>query len=310
MTHPFKLIDARSAAEAVALLQAHGQRAQAIASGGDLLELWKEGIAGPTLVPPEVVVNLAAAPELSEIAWHGDGLHLGAMARLSHLQRYVDAPPMLHEAIARIASPQLRAWTTLGGNLLQRPRCVYFRHPDIACFKKGGQGCPAAAGPEEAYPGALFPGACHAGHPSDLAPVLLALDAQARIAGPGGEHRVPLERLYEGAASNPSGEAALAHGEVLVALVVPRWTGAQAFEKVAPRTANEFAWASAAVAVDERQEVRIAMGGIAPAPLLLPAQAALEWLQGARPPRAGLHRLPFARLALEQALRRALAGAP
>ena len=120
---------------------------------------------------------------------------------------------MLAEAIGHIASPQLRARTTLGGNLLQRPRCLYFRHPDIDCFKKGGVGCPAKDGPAEAHPGALFPGTCHAGHPSDLAPVLMALDARAEIAGPGGQRTLPLAALYRDAGFNRDREAHLAQDE-------------------------------------------------------------------------------------------------
>ena len=105
------------------------------------------------------------------------------MTTLAQLSAHPDVPPMLAEAVTCYASPQLRARTTIGGNLLQRPRCLYFRHPDVTCFKKGGTGCPAVGGPSEAYPGSLFPGTCHAGHPSDLAPALIALDAAAELLG-------------------------------------------------------------------------------------------------------------------------------
>ena len=181
--------------------------------------------------------------------------------------------------IARIASPQLRARTTLGGNLLQRPRCLYFRHPDIGCFKKGGAGCPAVSGPVEAYPGALFPGICHAGHPSDLAPVLIALDAVVELLGPNGVRTLPLAELFEGAGENPAQEASLRPGEVLVAILLPDRTRLQAFEKVAPRSANEFAWASAAMAIECRgaaiEWVRLVLGGISPGPRRCPEAEAI-----------------------------------
>lgn len=323
---PFRLVDAHSAADAVALLRMHGPHAQAIASGGDLLGLLKEGVAGPALASPAVLVNLATAPELARIAQGPAGLRLGAMATLVRLRQEPDMPPMLAEAIAHIASPQLRARTTLGGNLLQRPRCLYFRHPDVPCFKKGGTGCPAQSGPAEAYPGALFPGACHAGHPSDLAPVLIALDAQAEVAGPGGLRTLPLIDLYRDAAFKRERETALAPDELLAAVIVPHGTRTQAFEKVAPRAANEFSWAGAAVVIERDGEciagVRIVLSGIAPGPYLFERagdllvgqranevdaeQVAYELVQIEPATPSMAMRVSPARLAISRALSRAL----
>jgi xanthine dehydrogenase YagS FAD-binding subunit len=271
---PFLLIDACNAAHAVALLQFHGPEAQPIAAGGDLLGLLKDSVRGPALRPPRVVVNLSTAQELSRIDSHADGWSLGAMATLSTLAHTPGLPPLLAEAIGHIASPQLRSRTTLGGNLLQRPRCLYFRHPDEVCFKKGGLGCPAIGGPLQAYAGALTPGACHAGHPSDLAPVLIALNASAELCGPSGVRRELLLNLFRDAASRADTEAAIGRDELLVRLHVPLSRLAQAFEKVAPRDANEFALASAAAVgalqSGRWQHLQVAVAGVSPGPLLLP----------------------------------------
>ncbi len=230
-------------------------------------------------------VDLSRAGELVQIERHADGgWRLGAMATLQRLQRTPGLAPMLAEAVTRIASPQLRARTTLGGNLLQRPRCWTFRHPDMRCFKKGGDGCPAIGGPLQAHPGAIgSAGPCHAAHPSDLATVLLALDARVEIVTAHGAMRsVPLGELYRGAASNRAHEACLAPDEVLAAVHVPPSPATQAFEKAAPRAANEFAAASAAVLLrfdgGRIARARIALGGVAAEPLLCPAADAL--LQG------------------------------
>jgi xanthine dehydrogenase YagS FAD-binding subunit len=322
---PFRWVDASSGAHAAAMLHRH-PGARPIASGGDLLEILKEGITGPALEAPHTLVNLASAPELATVRCETESWHLGAMATLSQLRGVIELPPMLHEAIDRLASPQLRARTTLGGNLLQRPRCMYFRHPDIACFKKGGSDCPSRTGPAEAYSGAIFPGACHAGHPSDLAPVLIALQAQAEIVGPSSMRSLPLQDLYDGAAMNREGETVLAPDEVLCAIVVPRHGVAQAFEKVTPRLANEFALASAAVALESVNgriaQARLVLGGIAPAPRVVAVQALLRGaapaqveakavadaaLAGAATSGASASRVWAARLAIERALARALA---
>jgi xanthine dehydrogenase YagS FAD-binding subunit len=326
---PFDLVDAHSAAEAAALLRRYAPGARPIATGGDLLGLMKEGVAGPTLAMPSVLVNLATAPDLAEIVRNGSELRLGAMTTLIQLRQMKDLPPILGEAIERIASPQLRARTTLGGNLLQRPRCLYFRHPDITCFKKGQSGCPAREGPAEAYAGALFPGICHAGHPSDLAPVLIALDAAAEIVSADSTRRLSLSELYRDAARNPGGETQLAPDELLSAIMLPERPKLQAFEKIAPRASNEFSWASAAVAITGTAGiiagVRIALGGIAPGPyqcerapeLLLgkrfgevDAKAIASELIPSQRLSTVLHpRAAAAQLAIERALSRAVNGA-
>jgi xanthine dehydrogenase YagS FAD-binding subunit len=267
---PFHLVDAHSAADAVMLLQALGPRAQVIASGGDLLGLRKEGVEGSALPRADVLVNLATAADLHGLTDSPDGVRIGSMTTLAALAAHSHTPPMLAQAVGHVASPQLRAVTRLGGNLLQRPRCLYFRHPDITCFKKGGTGCPAVAGPREAYPGALFPSTCHAGHPSDLASPLIALGAVLELLGPQGARTVLLEALFEGAGERAAPEVALRSGEVLLAVRVPPGVRRQAFEKVAPRSANEFATANVAIALQCQGEritqAKVVLGGVSPAP--------------------------------------------
>ncbi len=318
---PFWLIDAHSALEAAALLQVYGPHAQAIAAGGDLLGLMKEGLKGPALPSPRVIVNLATAEDMRCVERSAEGWSLGAMVTLSTLASTIGIPSMVAEAIEHIASPQLRSRTTLGGNLLQRPRCLYFRHPDEICFKKGGVGCPAVGGPLEAYPGALTPGACHAGHPSDLAPVFMALQATAELCGPAGVRNVPLTDLFADAASRVDTEAAIDRNEVLVRLRFPHATLTQAFEKVASRDANEFTTASAAAAGTVQggywQLLRIAIAGVSPGPLLLSTDLFVGQPVAAHTDRelsAALlptptcapfnSRLPAARLAVERVLQR------
>lgn len=323
---PFHLIDAHSARDAVMLLRSHAPRARPIAAGGDLLGLLKEHVSGPTLPTPNVLVNLATAKDLAQITHDERGWRIGAMVTLARLAREPSLPPVFAEAIGHSASPQLRARTTLGGNLLQRPRCLYFRHPDVACFKKGGTRCAADDGPERAFPGALFRGVCQAGHPSDLAPVLIALGAQAEVASAEGARTLPLIDLYADAASNPHGETQLQADELLVALRVPTAAGAQAFHKVAPREANEFSWAGAAVALACEGErivaAHVVLSGVAPGPHrcegattalagrlldeIVPAQVAAQLIQLGESSAAVCARAAAARLAIERALSRAL----
>lgn len=306
--------------EVVACLREHGRSAQPIAGGGDLLGLWKDGVRGPAGPAPQMLVDLSGVPSLSGIERVGTAWRLGAMTTLVALARAAGLPPMLADAVSHIASPQLRERTTLGGNLLQRPRCGYFRHPDEPCFKKGGRRCPAPGGPPQAWPGSLLPhGPCHAGHPSDLAPVLIALGAWAQVLGPHGRRCVPLADLFEGAAARREREAAMQADDLLCRIEVPAAPCAQAVEKLAPRDANEFATASAAVAGRARggmlTELRVAMAGVAPGPLVIDVSACVgrplqsidaELVANDAWPHVPGHRLAWRRTMAREALRRAL----
>jgi len=321
---PFRLVDARSAAHAVALLVEHGPAAQLIAAGGDLLDLLKEGVVAR--LQPSVLVNLATAGDLAGVSRVGPTLRLGAMTTLADVAANADvqlAAPMLVEAISRVASPQLRNMTTVAGNLLQRSRCLHFRHPAIDCFKKGGRGCPAAASDVPLSRSLFAAGPCRAVHPSDLVPVLAALDAEMEIVGPAGVRTVPIDGLYAEAERMPAREAAIGNDEVVVAIALragmPR---SQVFEKLTVRGANDFALASVAVALDVQDDVvsdcRIVLGGVALRPMrcidsetlvvgrtrhaIAPGSVADAALRGAKVPAA-------VRTLVSRALARAL-GAP
>ncbi len=245
--------------------------AQIIASGGDLLGLMKTWVEGPTLPLPTTLIDLTALPELRGLTFDNGRLRIGAMTPLAELQD-AKVPKIFGEAIAHIASPQLRNRTTVGGNLLQRPRCYWFRNPDTLCYKKGGQHCLAVGGPDEAWPGALTSGRCHAGHPSDLAPVLAALGAEVELWSTAGTRTCSIEMFFEDAATNPQGETSLGHKEILLAVHLPANHRSVAYRKIAPREANEFAWTTAALAAEISDGVisglRLGLGGIAPGPIL------------------------------------------
>ncbi|TXL78714.1 hypothetical protein FHP25_06875 [Vineibacter terrae] len=325
---PFRLIDAQSAAHAVRLLTEHGPAARPIAAGGDLLDLLKEGVAGALQPAPAVLVNLGTAG-MAGVSRSGATLRLGAMATLVDLAAHAEvqaAAPVLAEAIGRIASPQLRNVTTLAGNLLQRPRCLYFRHPLIDCFKKGGHGCPAADG-DERLPRAVFAtGPCCAVHPSDVAPVLVALDATLEIASPSGLRMVCMDEVYAGAERNPRTEAAVAPDEIVAAVrIIPGVFSGQAFDKFTVRGANDFATASVAVSVAVTagmvRDCRIVLGGAAlrpvrcleaeslvtghPAAEVMPADVAAMAVRGARP-LDGTARIDVLRTLVARTLTRAI----
>jgi xanthine dehydrogenase YagS FAD-binding subunit len=283
----FELVDARSAEEAVALLARLGPRAQLLASGADVLYLRKDGIAGPAMSPPEVLIDLGAARGLAGIRQAPDGgLVIGAMTRLCELLEHpvvAERYGLLAQAAAEVASPQLRNTSTVGGNLCQRPRCWYFRHPDVVCLKKGGSTCWAVEGDNRYYHAILEGGPCHIVHPSDLAPALLALEATARILGPGGERRVALEAFFVSTRDDLYRENVLAADEVIVGLELPPAPAGrrQVFLKASVRQTGEFALASVAVATaiagGRLRGCRVALGGVAPRPLrALAAEAALE----------------------------------
>jgi xanthine dehydrogenase YagS FAD-binding subunit len=287
----FELIDARSAREAADLLKTYGKRAKLFATGADLLYMMKDWIEGPAVPYPEVLVNLATVRELEGISFDPKkGLTIGAMTRLINL---IEHPliqsqySLLVQAASKVASPQLRHTSTIAGNLCQRPRCSYFRQPDIVCLKKGGSTCWAIEGDNRYYHAIFEGGPCHIVHPSDMAPALIALNASINILGRDGLPRtIPLESFFVTTERLLYQENILADDEVITEIIVPppKPNTKQVFLKATVRQADEFALVAVALLAQLEGatciDCRIVLGGVSPRPLR--SIAAEETVRGRR----------------------------
>jgi xanthine dehydrogenase YagS FAD-binding subunit len=272
----FDFIDARSAQEAVELLTTYGKRVQPFASGADVLFMLKDGIEGPMEPSPDVLINLGTAKELEGVRHDSTaGLWLGGMTRLIDIIEHpvIQARyPLLVQAASQVASPQLRHTSTIAGNLCQRPRCWYFRNHDIVCLKKGGSTCWAVEGDNRYYHAILDGGPCYIVHPSDMAPALIALDAQIHILGPNGARSLPLEQFFMTPVQRLYQENVLERGEVITALTVPPALAEakQVFVKSRVRQADEFSLAAVALAAQVNGgtclDCRVVLGGVSPRP--------------------------------------------
>jgi xanthine dehydrogenase YagS FAD-binding subunit len=243
--------------------------AVAHAGGTDLL-----GCLRDEALSAEKVVSLAGLDQLRGMSETRDGgLRIGALTGIAEMaeskviqERY----PGLAQAAGAVASPQIRNQGTLGGNLCQRPRCWYFRG-EFHCLKKGGETCYAVDSQNQFH--AIFGGyPCFIVHPSDTAPMLLALGATARIAGSGGIQSVPMEEFFVLPEDRLEAENVLAQGEVLVEVVLPRGEigATSSYRKARERGAWDFALASVAISAvmagDKVVSSRLVLGGVAPKP--------------------------------------------
>jgi xanthine dehydrogenase YagS FAD-binding subunit len=243
-----------------------------LAGGVDLLDRIKEG-----LIAPPRLVGLRQVQELAQVRADAGGVHVGAMTSLASLASHptvAESGPewaCLRQALAATASPQIRNMATVGGNLLQRPRCWYLRNKLTHCLRKGGRRCFAFRGENERH-AILGGGPCYIVHPSDLAVALLALEASVTIASPGGRRSVPLAELYLLPKVDAQREAAIDVGELLVEVLVPGPAASSRglYLKVAERGERDFALASVAIqaSLDQGivQGIRMALGGVAPVP--------------------------------------------
>jgi xanthine dehydrogenase YagS FAD-binding subunit len=278
---PFAFVEPTSLDEVIQLLAAGQGQARLIAGGSDLLGELKEEV-----VAYERLVSLAGVEELRQIREEGGGLRLGALVTVAQLEydpRLQGPYRILAEAARSVATPEIRYQGTLGGNLCQRPRCLYYRHALTPCLKKGGTDCPAIESPYQAYLSIMGGHGCYAVHASDLAPPLMALGAQVSVAGPSGARTLPLEQFFVGPEQDVRRENVLAPYEVLTAVTLPAappgWQGT--YLKARERTAGDFPVVSVAVgyAVDAGRirQARVVLGGVAPIPWRSPAaEAALE----------------------------------
>jgi xanthine dehydrogenase YagS FAD-binding subunit len=264
----FEYAAVRSVDEAIAQVGAD-RNATFVAGATELVNWMKDGIQSPTRL-----VDINALP-LTEVIVRAEGVRLGSLARMSDVAAMAalrQAYPVLTQALELGASPQIRNMGTIGGNLLQRTRCPYFRETSFACNKRQpGSGCAALSGEHRLH--AIFgaSGACIAVHPSDLAVALCALDAIVHTRGPAGERAIPLDRLYLAPGDTPQQETVLDHGELILAVVVPANACAahSVYIKVRERASYEFALVSAAACLDLVGEThivrsaRVVLGGVA-----------------------------------------------
>jgi xanthine dehydrogenase YagS FAD-binding subunit len=242
-----------------------------LAGGTDLIPLMKEGLARP-----ERLINIMPTTALRGISGtRSAGLRIGALTTLAELERddtIAAEYPILRQAVWDAATPQLRNAATIGGNLLQRPRCWYFRG-EQPCWLKGGDTCFARDGRNDHH--AILgteARACVAVHPSDLAPALVALAATVTIASRRGERAVPVEDLLAPPAPEQRIEHQLAADELVTAInLPPQPEGAGGvYLKVMERAAWSFALASAAAQVVAREariiHARLVLGSVAAVP--------------------------------------------
>jgi xanthine dehydrogenase YagS FAD-binding subunit len=282
---PFAFVEPKCLDEAIRLLAAGPGQARLIAGGSDLLGELKDEV-----VAYERLVSLAGLEELRQMREEGGGLRLGALVTVAQLEydpRLQGPYRILAEAARSVATPEIRNQGTLGGNLCQRPRCLYYRHALTPCLKKGGADCPALESPYQAYLSVMGGYGCYCVHASDLAPPLMALGAQVALAGPSGERVLPLERFFAGPERDVRRENVLADDEVLTAVTLPAglpgWQGT--YLKARERTAGDFPVVSVAIgyALEDNliHQARLVLGGVAPVPWRSPAAEAV--LEGQHP---------------------------
>ena len=275
--HPFALSRADDVAKAVA---AHAQDPQLafIAGGTDLIGLMKDRAE-----LPERLLDINGLPDMARIeALVDGGLRVGALARMSDVAAHAEVRrrfPVIAEGLLFAASGQLRNMASMGGNIMQRTRCAYFRDDDAPpCNKKRpGSGCSALHGLNRNHAIFGWSDACVATNSSDVSVAFAALDANVIVRGRTGERSIPFTNFHRLPGSTPERDNLLDRGDLIVAIEVPARVEGRAshYLKIRDRESYEFALvsAAAAVATDGRRirSTRLAMGGVAHKPWRLRA---------------------------------------
>src|SRR3954452_17629969 len=282
--HPFTLERPRDLAAALALRAQAGRNdapTEYIDGGTDMVQLLQEDVRRP-----ERLVSLAGLLD-NRIDVGPQGLRLGAAATMAEVAAHpavIEQFPVIAEALLNSASPQVRNQATMGGNLLQRTRCPYFRDVGYAaCNKRApGSGCAAIGGKNRWHAVLGTSENCIAANPSDLAVALVALDASVEGRGPNGQRTVPLNEFHRLPGETPHIETILEPGEGITAITMPASPAARRshYLKVRDRASFEFAVVSAAVALDldgtRIRQARVALGGVGTKPWRVPrVEAAL-----------------------------------
>jgi xanthine dehydrogenase YagS FAD-binding subunit len=270
---PFSYARPDTTAAAVRALADGGPGTRFIAGGTTLYDLMKLGIEAPASVVDDSRLRDLTSFDTSnprELAFGAASLMSDVAADPVLVRDY----PALSESLWKAASQQLRNMATVGGNLLQRTRCAYFRGGEpFACNKRApGSGCSAIGGLDRGHAVLGVSSSCIAVFPGDWPVALAAFDAQVDTLSPRGERTIQIESLHREPGDTPHIETSLAPDEMIVRIRVPATTlgRASTYHKIRDRESYAFALASAAVALDMDgdtvREARVALGGVATRP--------------------------------------------
>src|SRR3990170_395482 len=250
----FELYDATTVRQAVDLLQTHaGRNVKVVGGGSDLVGgVMKDWVQGKGMPLPEVLIDITTINDINGIRSDGGGTTIGAATTLTDIIENKDIAaklPVLTQSALSVASPLIRNFGTLGGNINQRPRCWFFRGEDFNCYKKGGDFCYAVTG-DNRYHAIIGGELCYIVHPSDTATALLALNAKAKVAGVAGDREVAFDSYFIGPREDVLRENVLKKDEFMTYVSVPNppagtkwgWT------KLKDRQGYDFAVVSVATA--------------------------------------------------------------
>jgi xanthine dehydrogenase YagS FAD-binding subunit len=252
-----------------AISQLKGSNNKALAGGTDLLTEMKERIKSP-----DRVVNLKAVPEMQGIRDEKDELWIGALTTLSEIESHAliaEKFPILSQAASLTASQQLRNTGTLGGNLCQSVRCWYYRHPDLTCWLKGGETCYAQEGINRHH-AILGNAPCIAVQPSDLAPALIALDAEVRLKGDEVDGELSLDEFFVLPDEGFRQRTVLGKSDLVVGVSIPKPAANSRGIYLKSMEREDWSFALVSVAVQLKfagskvEEARIVLGGVAGKP--------------------------------------------
>jgi len=248
-------------------------RRQFIAGGTTLNDLMKLDVMRPQTL---IDINRMSGDVYSQIEETPSELRLGTLVRMADLQdhpRVMRDFPVVAETLRLAASQQIRVMASLGGNVLQRTRCAYFRETTWPCNKREpGSGCSAIGGVNRQHAVLGTSEHCIAAYPGDFAQALIALDASIQTLAANGSRTIPFAALHRPPGSTPHVETVLEPGELIVFIDIPvkPWAKRSHYLKIRDRESYAFALASAAVALDIDGDIvrdaRIALGGVATVP--------------------------------------------
>jgi xanthine dehydrogenase YagS FAD-binding subunit len=319
MISRFEWSDAKSVNDALALLEG---KAVLKAGGIDLIDRLKEGIDSPSRL-----VNIRTIPGLDRITADTNGLRIGPLVTLAQLDtdKTVRAGyTALADAAGHAATPQIRNMATVGGNLVQRPRCWYFRNEQFHCLKKGGNKCFAQEGENEYH--AVFDNRlCAIVHPSGAGVALTALGAKLELTSKRGKREVAIEDFWVRPEQGIDRENSLAEGEMITAITVPKVSGRSAYMKLGEKESFDWPLSEVAVVLDQNagaiSKASVILGAAAPIPYRAKAAeqalvgkplnedtaraAASAALQGATPLSNNAYKLPI----IEAVVRRTILAA-